>query len=105
MMSFTRLPGSKNVKNLKPTFLKIIVKNSKNETNLDIDLVSLVQDQVHVLVETNDDALEANIDDIVQPDLEKLNRGSKLAAPVLDEISISRTNSNRTYIVDLSLRV
>ena len=47
-----------------------IRKKSKNETNLDIDLVSLVQDQVHVLVETNDDALEANIDDIVQPDLE-----------------------------------
>ena len=39
------------------------------KTNLDVDLVRLIQDQVHVLVEADDNALEAHVDDVVQPDL------------------------------------
>ena len=37
--------------------------------NLDVDLLRLVQDQVHVLVKADDNALQARVDNIVQPDL------------------------------------
>ena len=36
---------------------------------LDVHFLDVLQDEIHVFVETNDDSLETKVDDIVEPDL------------------------------------
>ena len=36
---------------------------------LDVDLVSLVKNKIHVLVEANDNALKSDVDNVVKPNL------------------------------------
>ena len=38
-------------------------------THLDVHFLDIIEDEVHVFVESNDHSFESQVDDIVEPDL------------------------------------
>ena len=51
--------------------LKIISGNGSliGQKYLDVDLVSLVKNKIHVLIEADDNALKSDVDNVVKPNL------------------------------------